>query len=82
MSRVGNGYGNVSFVTWENDSFNIMYILSKAMNNIFNNYLTPEKDFQDVFGSISEVLITYITKRGKARPRVMLGIGTGHSNNC
>ena len=35
-----------------------------------------------MFGSISEVLITYITKRGKARLRVMLHIGAGHSNNC
>ena len=29
---------------------------------------------------VSEVLITYVTNRGKAR--VMLQIGTGHSNNC
>ena len=29
---------------------------------------------------VSEVLITYITKRGKAR--AMLHVGAGHSNNC
>ena len=29
---------------------------------------------------VSEVLITYITNKGKAR--VMLHIGAGHSNNC
>ena len=29
---------------------------------------------------VLEVLITYVTNRGKAR--VMLHIGTGHSNNC
>ena len=29
---------------------------------------------------VSEVLITYVTNRGK--PRVMLQIGAGHSNNC
>ena len=29
---------------------------------------------------VSEVLITYVTNRGKAR--VILHIGTGHSNNC
>ena len=52
-----------------------MYILSKAMNN---NTIPPEKDFQDAFGSISEVLITYVTKKGKARPRVMLCMGAGH----
>ena len=29
---------------------------------------------------VSEVLITYVTNRGKAR--VMLHIGAGHSSNC
>ena len=29
---------------------------------------------------VSEVLITYVTNRGKAR--VKLNIGAGHSNNC
>ena len=29
---------------------------------------------------VSEVLITYVTNMGK--PRVMLHIGAGHSNNC
>ena len=29
---------------------------------------------------VSEVLITYITNRGKAR--VMLHMGAGHKNNC
>ena len=29
---------------------------------------------------VSEVLITYVTNRGK--DRVMLHIGAGHSNNC
>ena len=37
------------------------------------------KDFQ-VNLKVSDVLITYITNRGKAR--VMLHIPTGHSNNC
>ena len=32
---------------------------------------------------VPEALITYITNRGgKARRRVMLHIGAGHSNNC
>ena len=29
---------------------------------------------------VSEVLITYVTDKGKAR--MMLHIGAGHSNNC
>ena len=29
---------------------------------------------------VSEVLIAYVTNRGKAK--VMLHVGTGHSNNC
>ena len=37
------------------------------------------RKFQANF-ELSEVLITYITNRGKAR--VMLQIGAGHSNNC
>ena len=72
-----------------------MYVLSKAMNNIFN--IIPEKDFQDAFAGISEILITYATNKGKARAgmlhiragynnnwgkaRVMLHIGAGHNNN-
>ena len=43
-----------------------MYVLSKAMNNIFN--IIPEKDFQDAFVGISEILITYVTNRGRLGP--------------
>ena len=50
------------------------------MNNIFKQYIILEKDFQDAFAGISEILTTCVTKRGKAS--VMLHIETGHSNNC
>ena len=44
-----------------------MYILSKAIKNIFSNTLPPEEDFQDAFAGILEVLITWVTNMGKAR---------------
>ena len=49
------------------------------MNNIFNNIL-PRKKISDMHLEVSEVLITYVTNRGKAR--VILQKGAGHSNNC
>ena len=49
------------------------------MNNISNNTL-PLKKAAKMHLEVSEVLITYVTNRGKAR--VTLHIGAGHSNNC
>ena len=46
----------------------MMYILSKTMNNISNNTLPLKKIFQ-MHLEVSEVLITYVTNRGKARVR-------------
>ena len=42
-------------------------------------YNCSTKDFQENL-KVSEVLITYITNRGKAS--MMLHIGAGHSNSC
>ena len=58
-----------------------MYIISKIMNNISNNIL-PQKKISKMHLEVSEVLITYVTNRGKPKARVMLHIGAGHSNNC
>ena len=49
------------------------------MNNISNNIL-PQKKISNMHLEVSEVLITYVTNRGKAR--LMLHIGAGPSNNC
>ena len=49
------------------------------MNNISNDIL-PQKTISKMHLKVSEVLITYVTNRGKAR--VMLHIGAGHGNNC
>ena len=49
------------------------------MNNISNN-ISLLKKISKMHLEVSEVLITYITNRGKAK--VMLHIGAGHSNNC
>ena len=49
------------------------------MNNISNNIL-PQKKISKMHLDVSEVSITHVTNRGKAR--VMLHIGAGHSNNC
>ena len=56
-----------------------MYIISNIMNNISNNIL-PQKKISNMHLEVSEVLITYVTNRGKAR--LMLHIGAGPSNNC
>ena len=56
-----------------------MYIISNIMNNISNNIL-PQKKISNMHLEVSEVLIIYITNRGKAR--VILHIGAGHRNNC
>ena len=53
-----------------------MYIISNIMNNISNNIL-PQKKISKMHWEVSEVLITYVTNRGKAR--VMLHIGAGHT---
>ena len=55
-----------------------MYIISNIMNNTFNNIL-PQKKISKMHLEVSEVLVTYVTNRGKAR--VMLHIGAGHTNN-
>ena len=55
-----------------------MYIISNIMNNISSNIL-PQKKIFKMHWEVSEVLITYVTNRGKAR--VMLHIGAGHTNN-
>ena len=55
-----------------------MYIISNIMNNISNNIL-PQKKISKMRWEVSEVLITHVTNRGKAR--VMLHIGAGHTNN-
>ena len=46
--------------------------------DIFCNNLQDRKISSNL--EVSEVLITDVTNRGKAR--VMLHIGAGHSNNC
>ena len=47
-------------------------------HDIFCNNLQERKFHANL--EVSDVLITYVTNRGKAR--VMLHIGAGHSNNC
>ena len=46
------------------------------MNNISNNIL-PLTKISKMHLEVSEVIITYVTNRGKAR--VMLQIGAGHA---
>ena len=65
--------------SYKNDNFNIMYLIGKITNNISNDIL-PQKTISKMHLEVSEVLITYVTNRGKAR--VMLHIGAGHGNNC
>ena len=48
------------------------------MNNISNDIL-PQKPISKMHLEVSEVLITYVKNKGKAR--VMLHIGTGQTNN-
>ena len=59
-----------------------MYILSKAMNNIFTKTFPLKKISKMYLEIFQDVLITYVAKRGEARPRVMLHLGARHSNNC
>ena len=54
----------------QNDSFNMIDILNKAI-------IIPEIDFHDAFPGISVVLITCVTDSGKA----MVMLLVGHSNN-
>ena len=67
MLRIGTGHSN-----------NCQIILKLFGYDIFcNNW--QHKKFQANL-EVSEVLIIYVTNRGKVR--VMLQIGAGHSNNC
>ena len=45
-----------------------MYIIGKIMNNISIDIL-PQKTISKMHLEVSEVLITYVTNRGKARGR-------------
>ena len=67
MLHIGAGHSN-----------NCQKILKLFGYDKFCNNLQHKK-FQANL-EVSEVLITYVTNRGK--PRVMLQIGAGHSNNC
>ena len=67
MLHLGAGHSN-----------NHQTILKLFGCDMFSNNLQHKK-FQGNL-EVSEVLITYITNRGKIR--VMLQIGAGHSNNC
>ena len=67
MSHIGAGHSN-----------NCQTILKLFGYDIFCNNL-QDKKFQANL-KVSEVFITYVTNREKAR--VMLEIGAGHSNNC
>ena len=60
------------------NSNNCQIILKLFIYDKFSNNLQHKK-FQENL-ELSEVLITYVTNRGKAR--LMLHIGAGHSNNC
>ena len=67
MLHIGPGHSN-----------NCQIILKLFVYDIFCNNLQHKK-FQANL-EVSEVLITYVTNKGKAN--VMLHIGAGHSNNC
>ena len=60
-------------------SNNCQIILKLFGYDIFCNNLQHKNNFKENL-EVSEVLITYVTNRGKAR--VMLHIGADHSNNC
>ena len=68
MLHIGVGHSN-----------NCQIILKLYQYDIFCNNLQHTKKFQTNL-EVSEVLISYITNRGKAM--VMLHVGAGHSNNC
>ena len=67
MSHIGASHSN-----------NCQMIHKSFVHDIFCNNL-QEKEIEANLEA-SEVLITYVTNRGKAR--AMLHIGAGHSNNC
>ena len=67
MSHIGAGPSN-----------NCQMTLKLFGHDIFCNNLQHKNNFQANL-EISELLITYVTNRGKAR--VMLHIGAAHSNN-
>ena len=74
------GKARVMFHIGAGHSNNPQILIPKLFRyNIFCNNLRHKKEFQANL-KVSEVLITYVTNRGKAR--VMLHIGTGHSSNC
>ena len=49
-----------------------MYIIGKIMNNISNDIL-PQKTISKMHLEVSEVLITYVTNRGKVRVMLLIG---------
>ena len=67
MFQIGAGHGNKCKI-----------ILKLFESDIFGNNLQHKKIQAQL--EVSDVLTTYVTNRGKAR--VMLQIGTGHSNTC
>ena len=62
--------------TGHSNNHQIIFILFAC--DIFGKNLQHKKVKANL--KVSEVLITYVTNRGKAK--VMLLIGAGHSNNC
>ena len=68
MLHIGTGHGN-----------NCQTILQLFGYDNYFAIICSCKKFQANL-EVSEVLITYVTNRGKAR--VMLHIGAGHGNNC
>ena len=64
---------------WQNNSLNKVNILQKAIN-ITSHYIAPEKEFQDAFAGIKEVLITHITNMGEASTMLHKGIDEGNND--
>ena len=67
MLHIGAGHSNNCEIILK------LFGCEKFCNNL------KHKKFQANL-EVSEVLITYVTNRGK--PRVMLQVGASHSNNC
>ena len=77
-SVTSRGKARVMFHTGAGHINNCQIILKLFGYDIFCNNL-QQKEFEANL-QVSEVLITYVTNKGKAR--VMLHIGAGHRNNC
>ena len=87
--RISSKFGGISINTNRGKAKAILHmgqIIAITFKQYFNcsdmTYFTIISSTKKIQANleVSEVLINYVTNRGKAR--VMLHIGAGHSNNC